>query len=523
MNKHIIIGSRGSDLALWQANHIQAQLKAQGLESVIKIIKTQGDAIQHLSFDKLEGKGFFTKEIEEALLNKEIDLAVHSHKDLPTTSPEGLMIAAVSEREDPSELILVRKEAVDKRMKFSVKKSAVVGTSSARRKSQLLAFREDIQIIDLRGNVPTRIQKLRDKQYDAIMLAAAGVSRLKIDLSEFHCEKLDPKEFVPAPAQGVLALQIRTDDKALFEALQPLHHQDVAQAIAVERKVLNRLDGGCQLPLGVFCDADTDDEGKTFFKTWASLAVSGDQVPKWIYTEQESTAGIADYILDKLKQTAPRSVFISRDSNRFDLFSRSLKANGFTVHSKALIEIKRILVKQLPKTGWIFFSSKNAVKHFFEQQLQTGDSKFGCVGKSTAEALRRYGKKPDFIGYSTDTRMTGKQFAATVGSASVLFPQAKESMRSIQLQFSNKNQVIDMSVYETIKHLEAEVPDVDILVFTSPSNVEAFFEKHKIKAGQKVVAMGSATGSALRNFGVNRVAQPASFDDIGLAQAVYSL
>jgi hydroxymethylbilane synthase len=252
--QHIRIGSRGSDLALWQANHVKRQLEELGCEVSITIIKTQGDAIQHLSFDKLEGKGFFTKEIESALLNEEIDLAVHSHKDLETTPPESLVIAAVSEREDPSDLLLVAKTAVDSNELWSLKHNAIVGTSSARRKSQLMRFRGDVEIKDLRGNVPTRIHKLRDGAYDAILLAKAGVDRLQIDLSEFHVLSLDPTEFVPAPAQGVLALQIREDDNATEKYVSQLNHPEIAQRIAVERKVLNLMQGGCQLPLGVYCD-----------------------------------------------------------------------------------------------------------------------------------------------------------------------------------------------------------------------------------------------------------------------------
>ena len=152
MNK-IVIGSRGSDLALWQANFVKEELEKAGHPTEIKIISTQGDRIQHLSFDKMEGKGFFTKEIEAALLDKSIDLAVHSHKDLETTSPKGLIIAAVSSREDPSELMLMRKEAVDTSQPLGLKKNPVVGTSSARRKSQLLHFRDDLEIKDLRGHV----------------------------------------------------------------------------------------------------------------------------------------------------------------------------------------------------------------------------------------------------------------------------------------------------------------------------------------------------------------------------------
>lgn len=253
MSRKIIIGSRGSDLALWQAHHVEARLQVLGHEVEIKIIKTQGDKIQHLSFDKMEGKGFFTKELEEKLLDGEIDLAVHSHKDLPTEHPEGLIIAAVSEREDPSDLLLTAKEKVDASRKLELIENAVVGTSSARRKSQLLHHRPDIEIKDLRGNVPTRINKLREGQYDAIMLAAAGVERLKLDLSEFHVLKLNPTEFIPAPAQGVLGLQIREADTELAEILSNLNDTSVARRIGVERRILNLFEGGCQMPLGAYC------------------------------------------------------------------------------------------------------------------------------------------------------------------------------------------------------------------------------------------------------------------------------
>lgn len=256
--KHIIIGSRGSDLALWQANFVKSELEKINCSVEIKIIKTQGDKIQHLSFDKLEGKGFFTKEIEDALLSKEIDLAVHSHKDLETTPPKNLMIACVSDRANPADTLLISKNAVDTSQKWSLKKDAIVGTSSARRKAQFLNHREDVTISDLRGNVPTRIDKLRSGNYDAILLAKAGLDRLELNLDEFHVEVLDPKEFIPAPAQGVLGLQIRNADTELFNVLQKMNFPEVQKRIELERKVLNLLDGGCQLPLGVYCTPKND-------------------------------------------------------------------------------------------------------------------------------------------------------------------------------------------------------------------------------------------------------------------------
>jgi len=249
---NIVIGTRGSDLALWQANFIKSKLKKIGLSAEIKIIKTQGDKLSNISFDKLEGKGFFTKEIEDELLNGTIDLAIHSHKDLPTSNPPGLLIAAVSEREDPADLLLILKDQVDINQKLSIKSGKTVGTSSSRRKAQLRALRPDLEVKDLRGNLQTRIQKLRDKYCHAIMVAKAGVLRLEMDLSEFYVEELDPSEFVPAPAQGVLALQIREKDHVLFKELQALNHPEVAEQIALERKVLNLFDGGCHTPLGCY-------------------------------------------------------------------------------------------------------------------------------------------------------------------------------------------------------------------------------------------------------------------------------
>lgn len=245
MNRKLIIGTRGSQLAMWQANHIKDRLAAAGIDSELKVIKTQGDIIQHLRLDKLEGKGFFTKELEEELLSSTIDLAVHSHKDLPTVNPPGLIIAAVSERESPAELLIVLKDCVDIKKRLSLKHNATVGTSSNRRKAQLLSLRPDLEFDDLRGNLQTRIQKLRDENYDAIILAKAGVERIDMDLSEFYVEEIPPVELIPAPAQGVLAIQIRESDQELYEALQVIHNKEVAEVIAIERKVLNLFDAGC--------------------------------------------------------------------------------------------------------------------------------------------------------------------------------------------------------------------------------------------------------------------------------------
>ena len=250
----IIIGTRGSKLALWQANFVRKELETRGHHVHIEIIKTQGDHFQDLSFDKMEGKGFFTKEIEASLLNNDIDLAVHSHKDLETKQPDGLEVAAVSSRANPCELLLIRESVYQENALWGLKTDAIIGTSSARRKSQLLALRSDVQIKELRGNVPTRVEKLKTGAYDAILLAKAGILRLELDLSGLVCIDLTPDEFVPAPAQGVLALQIRSRDTELKHVLQEINDPSVQKLIHLERSVLGLMDGGCQMPLGVFCD-----------------------------------------------------------------------------------------------------------------------------------------------------------------------------------------------------------------------------------------------------------------------------
>lgn len=521
MNPVIKIATRGSDLALWQANHIASKLRTIGIDSEIKIIKTQGDKIQHLSLEKLEGKGFFTKEIEDALLNNEADLAVHSHKDLPTESHHDLVIAAVTEREDPSELLLVRKECVDEKQKFSLKKNAVTGTSSSRRKSQLLAFRSDLVLQDLRGNVPTRVDKLRRGDYDAILIAAAGVERLGLDLSDLHAEKINPKEIIPAPAQGVLAIQVRRENITLIEKLKLINRPEVAVQTGIERKVLNLFQGGCQMPVGVYCEYDDDQE---LYKVWTSKSESWDRLPVGIYTESKNAGSLPEKIVSKIKSVRPAPVFITRNLKAGDYFSRILSEHGFAVAGKSLIEMKPVSFALVPQTEWIFFSSKHAVKFFFLQKPELRSQKFGCIGKSTAEAIRKYGKRADFIGYSTDTKMTGKQFASRVGSGSVLFPMAKGSMRSVQNGFVKPGQTIDLVVYETVKTETAiDVSATGIFVFTSPSNVEAFFEKNKLNSSHKAVAMGDATAVALRKYGVMHPLLPDAFDDSALTRAVFSV
>jgi hydroxymethylbilane synthase len=524
LDKTVIIGTRGSELALWQANFVKDSLADIGITAELKIIKTQGDRILNLSFDKLEGKGFFTKELEEELLAGTIDIAVHSHKDLPTENPPGLIIAAVSEREDPSELLLILKDCVDVRQKLSLKYGAIVGTSSNRRKAQLLAYRPDLEIQDLRGNVPTRINKLRDEDYDAIMIARAGVSRLGLDLSDLHVEGLTPNELIPAPAQGVLAIQIRESNAELFEALQALNHPDVAEELAVERTVLKLFGGGCHLPLGCYCRKEDG-----LFQVFTSKADEGDEFPDRLFIEAETTEGIAERVVAKFSKDRkfPQSVFITRELSEQSYFRKAVEKNNITIEARSLIRTVPVITKLdsyiLRNVDWIFFSSKNAVEYFFKLDPQFSKNvKFGVMGSGSEEMLRRKGYFTNYVGEGVDTADVAAEFAALANGKTVVFPGAEGSMRSIQKGLSADTKIIDLSVYETVLEEDVEPSGADVVVFTSPSNVEAYFAENLLEPNQKVVAIGKSTGSKFDEMGV-KYTLPFSPDEVGLAEAVFGL
>jgi len=526
VKKNLIIGTRGSELALWQANYIKDKLAEIGISAELKIIKTQGDIIQHLRLDKLEGKGFFTKELEEELLAGTVDLAVHSHKDLPTINPPGLIIAAVSEREDPSELLIIHKDCVDNTKRLSLKHNATVGTSSNRRKAQMLSLRQDLEFDDLRGNIVTRIQKLRDDKYDAIVLAKAGVSRIDIDLSEFQIEQIPPIEIIPAPAQGVLAIQIRESNKDLYDLLQQINDDQVAQTIEVERKVLNLFEAGCHAPLGSYCRKK---DGK--FQSWTSIADTNEDFPDRYFLESDTTEGMAEKIFSKYRKDRklPSSVFITRDLDENSYLARFLKKHDIQVDDRSLIKIFPTINKLdsfiLKRADWIFFNSKNAIEHFFKlEPWILKKTKIAVLGRGSEETLRKFNKVADFSGdnLGIDTEEIAKEFAKTVDGLTVLIPRAEGSLMTIRKALTENTKVIDMPIYETVIEEEINKTNAQVMIFTSPSNVEAYFRENLADPDQKIICIGHSTAKAIQNLGLKYVL-PFTPDEIGLAEAVFGL
>ncbi|TCJ03091.1 hydroxymethylbilane synthase [Cytobacillus praedii] len=274
--RKIIVGSRRSKLALTQTNWVIKQLKAldPSFEFEVKEIVTKGDRILDVTLSKVGGKGLFVKEIEQAMLDKEIDMAVHSMKDMPAILPDGLVIGCIPAREDHRDALISKNH-----IRFDdLKPGAIVGTSSLRRAAQLLARRPDIEIKWIRGNIDTRLEKLETEDYDAIILAAAGLSRLGW-ASDVVTEFLDPDICLPAIGQGALSIECRGDDEELLELLKKFTCNQTDSTVRAERAFLHKMEGGCQVPIAGF--AELSDKGEIVL-----TALVGSPDGKIIYKEQ---------------------------------------------------------------------------------------------------------------------------------------------------------------------------------------------------------------------------------------------
>ena len=244
----IVIGSRGSQLALWQANWVKSELERLHFNADIdiRIIATSGDKIQDVPLSKIGGKGLFVKEIEEALLANEIDLAVHSMKDVPIDLPTELGISVITKRENPLDALISK----NGEKLADLPQGATIGTSSLRRSSQLLKYRDDFKIHPLRGNVDTRLRKVEEGKYDAILLASAGLNRL--GWANRITEEISHDILLPAMGQGALGIETRLDDTMIYDFISTLNHEQTHYAVSAERSLVGRLDGGCQVPIGAY-------------------------------------------------------------------------------------------------------------------------------------------------------------------------------------------------------------------------------------------------------------------------------
>lgn len=506
--KQLVIGTRGSELALWQAHYTKSILENNGYEVALNIIKTKGDRITDLSFEKIEGKGFFTKEIEEALLHNECDLAVHSCKDLPTENPEGLMIAAYSKRANPFDILLIRKEKTNPLKPLSLCIGAKVGTSSSRRKAQMLSLRPDITLADIRGNVPTRIEKLRRGDFDAIILAAAGIERLNLDVSDLESIILCPPIFIPAPAQGILAYQIRVGDSSMLEACQLLQDAFTTQHAAIERSLLSAFQGGCQIPLGVY----TDEQNTYIIKSSAwnkwplRLALPTNKVPQYM-----------NALISFFSHHEQPDVFISRALEADDYLVRSMHQHGYMLNGKNFVGFEAVDFNiHLAKDDILFFSSKKGFKFFFEQHpecMQVG-CRIAAIGSGTAQYIQDHGYRVDFTADSAHLEDSILQWLKHQPNTHIHLIRGVHTAGTLQ-SILPAGVWTETIVYKNTPEVNIEARKEKILVFTSPQNAEAYFSQHSLKTGQHCVCIGTSTSKKLKEFDIEHV--------MAIEPSIYSL
>jgi len=337
-------------------------------------------------------------------------------------------------------------------------------------------------------------------------------------------EVVDTTELVPAPAQGALAIQIRENDIELFNELQKINDASVVEAIAVERKVLNLFEGGCHMPLGCFCRKEDG-----HFEVWTSKAETDEHFPDRLFLRAASTEGLAEQIVAKFSadRKLPAKVFISREVGENSYFRKALAKQNIEIEGRSLIRTFPIVNVLddffLKNAGWIFFSSRNGVEYFFKlNPVLPKKVKFGVVGRGSEDSLRKFGHLADFVGEGGEIEEVAKDFAQIADGQTIVFPRAQDSLLTMQKFLTPTTKIIDLPIYETVMEEEVDGSSAEVLIFTSPSNVDAYFVENLLEPGQKVIAIGNSTGKKFDEMGVKYVL-PYSPDEIGLAEAVFGI
>lgn len=478
----LIIGSRGSQLALWQARWVAARLQELGIATELKIIKTTGDKITDVPLAKVGSKGLFTKEIEDALVAGEIDLAVHSLKDLPTVLPAGLTLAAIPERESPYDALIGHTLE-------TLPWGARVGTSSLRRSAQLKAARPDLTIESVRGNLDTRLRKLDEGQYDAILLAAAGLRRL--GWGDRIAELMAPEMMCPAVGQGALAIETRADGGDAFRACAQLDHGDTRTAVTAERAVLGALGGGCQVPIGAhakvegtrirlrsvvihpdghtlltdLCEGGTEDAaGLGAGSAERLLAKGAREILAQVYGLETAPVGGPPPAL------AGQRVMVTRARKQAGTLAGQLRALGATVVELPVIDFVP-LPFELPAWGdyeWVIFTSANGVQYFFDRMPAVAGPRICAIGPATAEALRERGLEPDMIPaeYIAESVVAALRGNALAGQR-VLLPRAMVARDVIPDELRALGAHVDVvATYETV--VPADLADLARVALADP-------------------------------------------------------
>jgi hydroxymethylbilane synthase len=538
MTQTLLIGSRGSQLALWQARHVQQRLAALGVSTSIEIIRTTGDKITDVPLAKVGSKGLFTKEIEAALLDGRIDLAVHSLKDLPTDLPAGLTIAAIPERELAYDALIGSTLA-------ALPAGAVVGTSSLRRAAQLRRLRPDLVIESVRGNLDTRLRKLEEGRYQAILLAAAGLRRL--GWADRIAELLPPDVMCPAVGQGALAIETREAGAAL-EACRALDHAPTRAAVEAERAVLASLGGGCQVPIGA--SATIEDEMLTVHamvaapdgSTLLSGTLSGPAAEARLLGAALASRLLdqgARVILEQVYGEAPplrgRRVVVTRASDQAGTFADALRRLGAEVVELPVIELSPAPFEppDVASYQWVLFTSANAVRFFLDVVSLPASVAVASIGPATAAALRERGIEPA----RTARVSTGEGLAALFAGGALegvrfLLPRAAVARDVVPEELRRRGAVVDVvTVYENsapaglegaARALFTAGQRPDWVTFLSSSAVKNLLEAVGPTAleGVKIASIGPLTSRTVRQHGLAVTVEPGEASAEALAGAI---
>ena len=552
----VVFGSRGSDLALTQTRMVMDRLTAvcPCLEIELRIIKTTGDNKPDARLEEIGGLGAFTREIEVALLDGEIDVAVHSLKDLPTKQPEGLVVAAVAGRVCPNDVLISQGGyTVD-----DLPKGAMVGTSSLRRRAQLLDLRPDVEVCELRGNVPTRMGRVASGELDAVILAAAGLTRLGL-LGKKGMWEIPMTQMLPAPGQGALALETRTGDVHLHELLKPLNDANAAIAVACERAALQGFGGGCRAPLGVYAQVH---EGRVFVQAFAANTETGKTMRLLRDSPVEESVRLGEVIGKALyqgtqteivscsQQLRNRRIVVTRAVHQAASFGSMLEEAGAQVMYLPLITITTVLDAPVPepreKFDWVVFTSVNAVENFncilqrHNRSIQDYAScNIAAIGDATAAALNECNLQVSCVPEAHVSHALVKlllQQEPNPAGKRVLLPQGNLARPVVAEALAEQGMVVSpLVVYETVP---CEVPERAIreltefapecIAFFSPSAVNAYVAAglRDNPAIQKSVviytAIGPVTAEALQKVDCTPITEAQRQNEASLMDAIAS-
>ena len=563
MDQIIRIGTRGSQLAIYQANVVKEELESKfpGSQFQIVVIKTKGDKILDVPLSKIGDKGLFTKELEIAMFDHEIDMAVHSLKDLPTRFPEGVVLGAVLKRGEVRDALI----SSNKRTISSLTSKDIIATSSLRRKAQLLRINKDFNIVEIRGNVNTRIRKMEEGFCTVMVMAGAGLQRLGMD--QYISELIDPDLVIPACSQGAIAIEVREDDPIIANIVAAINDEETLIATDAERAFLRTLEGGCQIPVGSYSRIS----GGKFELNGFISSINGEEfirekIEGPIDQAVELSVQLAESLLRKggrdilleirledpfaKKEGLPlngKVIISTRAPETGDTLPDLLTAQGAVLLSLPMIEIRSAALSQadqekilnLDRYDWLFFTSRNGVAQFFKQLIDlTGSSELpanlevAVVGTKTASELEYYGYSPAFTGKKHGSAEMASELLSTqqLASQNILLALGDLADDTLMKNLEENNRVDRINVYETCLPRQVDPMvirrisdgDYDLILFTSPSTFNHFVSlvDFSLLGQLKIGSIGLTTTNTIQEAGFEPMLTAKMSNAEGLTEAI---